>query len=1331
MPIILDTTSIGPVDRGVFVSTDAGVPQPDVLTTPLGFTYEGIPISGTALVSATATSSDTVLACAQSCKNQATCKGFNFSSMDSTCSLIGNDAAVIDNNKVVSGQGVGFLKNSLETTLGTPPAAIDLSNQGSFCKYMNSCNSIIERLINSGTVTEFSTSDFYDCQNCPPRYFSRTDNYSVTNEYLYKTGTGSAAAALSLMQYQADGTNASHITITTGQFYSISNITPINNNNAPEITDTWQVISGASTQNFGYTKSTQAVDRFFKECLFVPVSGKTDEFYILTNQKVRVKYDPYFDMSSWNCLGTRMWWETRKNGIKFKADKVPGITNGFILRCVDDGENNGKYLKITQGYSVYEKLLGPIHSPRYNVYEKSDELINPPSIYTTAYMECVFIINTSTYTSFINQAQSINSDQPAKFVVDMAGQKYLFGDTTLSVNTLGSEPELLDFIRDLHPTWAKFIDRYTFTTTTYFTSYAGFTSTVSTESSEDISRTYTDIRIPDFWTWVQRGTTADPYSALGQYRTKAIAPHPRAQTWTNGQWKWGCNANQCSGRFAEYRCSTGDGFNCDPYAGSQGGYAIVSATGCGGSHKICLPADDSIDMKANFSYDIPGLRVVSTKVKSGYQGKNDYVRNASGDHDTTSLRIVTIYEKDPLYPGVPENPIISTSIFPQFVIDNIHQCRLPAPNTRDYVSSVCTPTTSSIISAGPPCQTGQYARGFSQGDSRTLGNPGTCVQCTEPSGTNYTSRVCTTFQDTGLSPRIKCGCPNPVLYDYYDSNLGNICLAGLSGYACNSPLLTYRTNSDGTKQCYTPTSKGTYITGFLNGSSSSLGSAGTCTPCSAGKYCPGDDTEHTCPFYTYRSTTGAATASDCKSCGTGTYPDDSQNTCHCIGGYQNLVTAANGTQTCSGIGTCTCQTGTIVNDSQYGAICTVNKTGSSCPDNTWTTYTSGRCRKAASCRACTEPTGTYQYVTQPCSLTTDTATSTRSCNAGQYLVGFTKGSSTQPGTMGSCTNCTAPSSTQYVSRTCSLLQDTGFTNALVTSCTPGNYFSVSFSRGDWATLGHDGVCSYCPIGSYCPGGSAGQRLPCRAGMTSSSGSSTKKNCYNCSTNQTSAQGGSCVACGSWFGNTTFSTAGDDRCISTYNSYNHYSDYGCIISNGDQPSGATNTWLIRLYLLNNDFYAQSQNWVYGYVTHRLTIIENTNVPYANWKGKTIYLGTSINSGQCGMRIPGVGSMDAFMINGNSNGPYFEILYGDGTNNLYGRFINMAGQAIVPPTEYYSPTSARVRTSSQGYTYFTVDSIRTARRQTYSTVEAGSGFNGEWTPASAGFSQAFTNGWLLEP
>jgi hypothetical protein len=75
--------------------------------------------------------------------------------------------------------------------------------------------------------------------------------------------------------------------------------------------------------------------------------------------------------------------------------------------------------------------------------------------------------------------------------------------------------------------------------------------------------------------------------------------------------------------------------------------------------------------------------------------------------------------------------------------------------------------------------------------------------------------------------------------------------------------------------------------------------------------------------------------------------------------------------------------------------------------------------------------------------------------------------------------------------------------------------------------------------------------------------------------------------------------------------------------------------------------------------------------------------------------------------------------------------MAGQAIVPPTEYYSPTSARVRTSSQGYTYFTVDSIRTARRQTYSTVEAGSGFNGEWTPASAGFSQAFTNGWLLEP
>ena len=114
--------------------------------------------------------------------------------------------------------------------------------------------------------------------------------------------------------------------------------------------------------------------------------------------------------------------------------------------------------------------------------------------------------------------------------------------------------------------------------------------------------------------------------------------------------------------------------------------------------------------------------------------------------------------------------------------------------------------------------------------------------------------------------------------------------------------------------------------------------------------------------------------------------------------------------------------------------------------------------------SCSQPTGT-QYVTATCTSTTDTVfLNSPTCNAGQFLMGFTPGSSTALGSPGTCTTCSQPTGTQYVTATCTSTTNTVFSNS--PTCTTGSTFLTGFTPGSSSSLGSPGTCGACNAGTY-------------------------------------------------------------------------------------------------------------------------------------------------------------------------------------------------------------------------------------------------------------------------
>ena len=206
-----------------------------------------------------------------------------------------------------------------------------------------------------------------------------------------------------------------------------------------------------------------------------------------------------------------------------------------------------------------------------------------------------------------------------------------------------------------------------------------------------------------------------------------------------------------------------------------------------------------------------------------------------------------------------------------FLIRRISCTQCTQPTGTQYVTGICTSTTDTVFSNAPTCVTGStYLTGFSSGSYTTLGSPGMCTPCSQPTGTQYVTATCTPTTDTVFS---------------------------------NAPTCT----------------SGQHLTGFSAGSPTSIGSPGTCGTCSAGTYfngsfctpCPSDSFSaagssncsatcpvgtlytigsaclntcpagrwynstllqcNTCPSGTFYVGPGATSVSDCVSCGPGTY----------------------------------------------------------------------------------------------------------------------------------------------------------------------------------------------------------------------------------------------------------------------------------------------------------------------------------------------------------------------------------------------------------------------------------------------------------------------------
>jgi len=258
---------------------------------------------------------------------------------------------------------------------------------------------------------------------------------------------------------------------------------------------------------------------------------------------------------------------------------------------------------------------------------------------------------------------------------------------------------------------------------------------------------------------------------------------------------------------------------------------------------------------------------------------------------------------------------------------------------------VCGTTSNTVITT-KTCATGQYASGFTQGTSTTLGTQGTCTNCTTPSATQYVNNVCTFTTNTVLATKQTCA-SGQYLSGF---NQGTVNATGSPGTCttCSRPTpatLQYVTglcsgSTDtviSTKSC----PAGQYVSGFTQGIPTALGTQGACTACSN----PGPN-QYVSSICTSASNTVVAS----KTCGSGQQLSSP-------GSYSSVGSAT--CSPCNTVGLSNCATCPSTTQYWNGTVCkqcvvdTNCLTGSSCSSGSCTTcVTTG----SATCPTC--PAGT-------------------------------------------------------------------------------------------------------------------------------------------------------------------------------------------------------------------------------------------------------------------------------------------------------------------------------------------------------------------------------------
>jgi len=420
--------------------------------------------------------------CAAQCDSSSSCAGFNFSARSSgilsQCELFADTST-----KVVADNKYGFEKRSITDVAGgqywKTPANSDFGNQGRWCKNATACNTEVSRIINNvPDIQKFSTNDLDACSYCPPRSFNRS-GYTVTNELSVSVNTGTASLAINALNYQSDGSDATHIDITSG-YYSISKATP-----------------GPAT--------------YSEYCLLIPAMGTTDQFYILTYSRftwgsLLAGWPGYtlsgeritsFSMTRWYFMGqpyvlpdNRTTTQTNLDSLssprkKFSLIKVPYVTNGFIFMDTADG----KFLR----------LNGVDRTTTSDIGSLSSGTIDGPPMYSKEYNDCIFILEPSDQGHFFDRARSVNWNQNIciRHVKKPDGSNYSFReDTGLGVRTMSTD-EFNNINAYNYGLAGKFIRP--FVTTALVDTPRG--TTISTDVTVDLTPLRT-IYLQDFWTYM-------------------------------------------------------------------------------------------------------------------------------------------------------------------------------------------------------------------------------------------------------------------------------------------------------------------------------------------------------------------------------------------------------------------------------------------------------------------------------------------------------------------------------------------------------------------------------------------------------------------------------------------------------------------------------------------------------------------------------------------------------------------------------------------------------------------------------------------------------------
>lgn len=673
------------VSQGALTNDNIGV-NPVKFIQPPG--YELPDFQATVVTSANSLGNPTVSSveeCAARCDTTTGCKGFNFGGID-----VATICELVNDTgtRAYSDNTSGFRKETISSTQtgdGSNPAGTDLGNVGKYCKEATQCNTDISNLI---TKNESATN--------PIAAFSTTDIESCA---YCPIRTYNKTGHVTTNELRVSKTNATAQAAITSLQYSTDGT------DATHMT----LVHGGLYQVTEYERDVTDID---PKVIAVLGSNNRWKFLAANNGQQGIYNYPAQPINNpiYQVFATDYGYSYQLHQ-DFNLIDIDYVTNGFQLMD-QDGHIYGVRLNTTDSriYAGSQNLTAPIFSHDYN---KTIFVFNPITLET--FMNSIV----GTYGQFDsnNRYSIITIGTPNPFIYSRNGNIYKIDLPTRTARKF-IDDTMLKWYVDVNPTWSEWVN----------------------------TNVLRDIVDEVFWNLFTIGSDMpDPYEALGQFRTFDIAPPTTAQQWSYAR-RQGCDKN-CGGTpngYAIYQCRGRDGVQCDP--GLPGWTELNS---CGGTHISCRPADDSADLKAQFSHAITGLMPASTKVVGG---------GSATTHNTDSLRIRTVYSRDAsVISDTPQTTrvlIRDNTIFPSWVKSRLStwvnycpvgftgatcstcesgyygvSCTLCTQPTaaKDYVSVICGAADTTITTMS--CPSGQYPAGFFKGGSGLLGSSGTCTDC--------------------------------------------------------------------------------------------------------------------------------------------------------------------------------------------------------------------------------------------------------------------------------------------------------------------------------------------------------------------------------------------------------------------------------------------------------------------------------------------------------------------------------------------------------------------------------------------------------------------------